>query len=147
MARSRTAGSLLAVATLWLCLARASAASDDTFVIVVRRDNPISAVDREFLKDAFLKKVSRWKHGGPLRPIDLSPDFSARERFVRDVIGKTPSQLRSYWAQRIFSGTALPPPIAESPAAAVAYVMATPGAVAYVPSATNTGAVKVVSFE
>jgi hypothetical protein len=60
------------------------------------------------------------------------------------VLRKTPAQLRSYWTQRIFSGTGVPPPEAETPTAALAFVLANPGAVAYVPSTLDTGRARVV---
>ena len=57
---------------------------------------------------------------------------------------KTPAQLKSYWNQQIFSGKGVPPPEADSPAAAVAYVLANPGAIAYVPADTDPGRTRVI---
>ena len=128
-----------------LVLATSSVASDDTFQVIVHRDNPITTVDRDFLRDAFLKKTIRWNHGTVIRPIDLGKG-QVRDRFTRDVLKKTPSQVRSYWTQRIFSGTAVPTPQAESADAALAYVLANPGAVAYVPTSLATGTAKVVKI-
>jgi hypothetical protein len=49
-----------------------------------------------------------------------------------------------YWNQQIFSGKGVPPPEADSTAAAVAYVLANPGAIAYLPADADPGRVKVI---
>ena len=75
---------------------------------------------------------------------DLTIAFPVRGRFSQEVLKKTPAQLKCYWNQQIFSGKGVPPPEAESPAAAVAYVLGNPGAIAYVPIDADTGRAKVI---
>lgn len=145
MAHSTTIRCALLLATIWVGLVSSSLAGSDDFQVVVNAANPVSVVDRDFLRDAFLKKATNWPHGTSVRPIDLPASLSARDRFARDVLKKSLIQLRSFWSQRIFSGTGVPPPEAESPAAAVAYVLANPGAVAYLPREADPGRAKVVS--
>jgi ABC-type phosphate transport system substrate-binding protein len=138
----------LALCIVLLGLGGLSNASDDGFKVIVNRDNPITVVDRAFLRSAFLKTEIRWKHNGTaIRTVDLPAAQPARDRFTRNVLGKSPAQLRIYWIQRVFSGTAVPPPEAESIAAAIAYVVANPGGVAYVPNASSVGATKVIEVE
>ena len=127
-------------------LAVASAAGDD-YKVIVNPENRIGAVDRRFLRDAFLRKASDWNGGAEIRPVDLATRFAARERFVHDVLNKTPAQLKSYWNQQIFSGKGVPPPEADSPAAVIAYVLANPGAIGYLPVDADAGAAKVVKVE
>jgi ABC-type phosphate transport system substrate-binding protein len=138
----------LALCIILFGLRGSSNASDDQFKVIVNRDNPITVIDRDFLRSAFLKTEIRWKHNGAaVRPVDLPVGQLARERFTRDVLGKSPAQLRIYWIQRVFSGTALPPLEAESIAAVIAYVVANPGALAYVPNAASVGATKAIEVE
>jgi hypothetical protein len=127
--------------------ARDPVAAPDEYKIVVNPRNPITAVDRAFLREAYLRRTTDWTSGEPLRPIDLATRFAVRERFAIDVLRKTPSQLKRYWNQQIFSGKGVPPPEAESPAAAVAYVLGNPGAVAYVPLDADTGRAKVIEVK
>lgn len=134
---------LLAIAIAILGLSSASSARDVRFKVIVHPDNPSDAVSRDFLRNAFLKKQSEW-HGHTVRPIDLSTRHPERERFTRDVIRKSWSQLRAYWNQQVFSGKAVPPPEADSPAAVVAYVLENPGAVGYIPADADTGKAKVI---
>jgi hypothetical protein len=113
----------------------------------VNPKNPITAIDRGFLREAYLRRATDWTTGEPIRPIDLANRFAVRERFAIDVLRKTPAQLKRYWNQQIFSGKGVPPPEAESPAAAVAYVLGNPGALAYVPADADTGRAKVIGVK
>ncbi len=131
---------------IWFGLVGSSSAGVGDFKVIVHPKSPVAAVDREFLRSAFLKKATHWRDGTPIRPISLSRRSPVRELFVREVLRRTPSQLKSYWSQRIFSGTGVPPPEASSVAAAVAYVVANPGAVAYLPAAADPGQAKVVEL-
>ena len=131
---------------LVLIPASSSAATRQEFIVIVQRSNPITEVDHEFLRAVFLRKAVRWSTGEAIRPIDLPKGVVTRERFTRDVLGKTPAQIRNFWVQRIFSGTDIPPPEAASTAAAIAYVLANPGAVTYVPADAAIGDTKVITL-
>src|SRR5688572_28954112 len=134
-----------------VALAAASAgdpvAAPDDYKVVVNPRNPITAIDRAFLREAYLRRATGWTGGEPIRPIDLATRFAVRERFVIDVLKKTPAQLKRYWNQQIFSGKGMPPPEAESPAAAIAYVLGNAGAVAYLPLDAGTGRAKVIGVK
>jgi ABC-type phosphate transport system substrate-binding protein len=147
MARSRTALGLLGLVSVWLAFASSSIASDDSFNIIVNPNNPVRSVDSDFLREAFLKKTTRWSNGTLIRPIDLVGTSPTRDRFSHDVLKKSLAQLRAYWVQRIFSGTDVPPPEADSPVNVIAFVLANPGAVGYVPSRVNPGAAKIVEIK
>jgi len=131
---------------IWFGLVSSSFAGVQDFKIIVHPGTPVAVVDREFLRSAFLKKATHWSDGRPIRPIDLPRAVPVRNLFVQEVLGRTSSQLKSYWSQRIFSGTGVPPPEANSVAAVVAYVVANPGAVAYLPADADHGQAKVVTL-
>lgn len=137
-------GWLLAAAALALVLGGRALGEAPTFKIIVHPDNPIETVDADFLRDAYLKKTGEWASGAAIHPLDLSTRFPARAQFTRDVLHKTPAQLRRYWTQQIFSGKRVPPPEVDSPAAAIAYVLGERGAVAYIPGDADPGQAKVV---
>src|SRR5438132_1481745 len=111
----------LAAAVAACCaIALASAAATDDYKIIVHPGNPLDAIERPFLRDAFLRKTADWDGGVTIRPIDLATRFAVRMRFSQDVLKKTPSQLKNYWNQQIFSGKGVPPPEVDSAAAVVA---------------------------
>ena len=119
-------------------------AATDEYKVVVNPGNPITDVDRAFLREAYLRRATDWSGGEPIRPIDLTSRFTVRERFVVDVLKKTPAQLKRYWSQQIFSGKGVPPPEVDTPASVVAYVLANPGAIGYLPRDADPGGAKVV---
>jgi hypothetical protein len=135
----------LALALGWLTLTSStSVASEDAFKLIVHPSNSVSVVDASFVRAAYLKQVVFWPHGRPLRPVDtVGPDW-VRERFITQVLRRTPAQLRSYWTQRIFSGTGLPPVEVASPEHAIAYVRTHVGAIAFIPASVDPQGTKVV---
>jgi ABC-type phosphate transport system substrate-binding protein len=136
---------LLTVVMFVLGLSSASIAGEERFKIIVHPDNPSDTVSRDFLRDAYLKKATEW-HGETLRPIDLSSKHAVRDHFIKEVIRKSASQLRTYWNQQVFSGKGVPPPEVASVADVVAYVVSHPGAVGYVPADAAVGTAKVISI-
>jgi hypothetical protein len=147
MAHSRKVRGILSLVMAWLALASSSTASDSGFIVIVHPNNPVSSVDSDFLRDAFFKKTTHWRHGPAIRPIDLAGNVRVHDEFARDILKKTPAQLRAYWVQRIFSGTEIPPPSADSPANVIAYVIANPGTLGYLPTGVSPGRAKVVSIK
>jgi ABC-type phosphate transport system substrate-binding protein len=137
----------LALAALFTCVCfvgpSSGASTEESYKVIVHPENPVTTVDREFLRDAYLKRAVDWGHGATVRPIDLSRPSSVRDRFTHEVLKKSSSQLKNYWNQQIFSGKGVPPP-AVSPERVIEYVLENPGAVGYLPSDVDPGNAKVV---
>lgn len=148
--RSAAAGAVLAGLVLsagFLAVAVAAPSASPLhagFQIIRNPENPIDAVDRQFLEDAFLKKKTTWPGGGIIRPVDLAPASAARRQFSDEVLRRPVGAIRSYWQQRIFAGRELPPPELESDAAVVRFVLKERGAVGYVSNAAALGGAKVL---
>ena len=136
-----------ALLVLVLGLASASVAGGERFMVIVHPDNRINTISRDFLRNAYLKKSVEWSGGGTIRPVDLASKIPVRDQFTHDVLKKTPAQLKTYWNQQIFSGKGVPPPEAATVAAAIAYVLANPGAVGYLPADADPGKAKVVRIK
>lgn len=128
-------------------VARVDANGEARFKVIVNANNPATRVSKDLLRNAFLKKETRWRGGETLRPIDLTSKFPARGSFTRVILRKTPAQLKTYWNQQVFSGKGVPPPETDSVPEILAYVRTTPGAVAYVPVDVEPRGVKVVEVE
>jgi ABC-type phosphate transport system substrate-binding protein len=138
---------LLALALIVTGVASAAIADEASFKVIVNPDNPAAAVDRDFLRDVYLKKATEWSGGETTYPIDLASKFPERDRFTDQVIRKTPAQLRTYWNQQIFSGKGVPPPEADSAAEVIEYVLSNKGAVGYIPVDVDPGKAKVVRIK
>ena len=102
------------------------------FRVIVHPKNPIKDSARQFIADAFLKKVTLWPDDSAIRPVDLRPNSTTRIDFTRDVLRRSIQAVRAYWQQRIFSGRGCPPVELESEEAVVTYVLSHPGAIGYI---------------
>jgi len=132
---------------LSIALVTSPSAADEQYKVIVNPKNPVTELKGDFVRNVFLKKAKSWKDGGTARPIDLPTKLTVRERFTRDVLKKTPAQLKNYWNQQIFSGKAMPPPEAASPQDVIEYVLANPGAIGYLPADVDAGGAKVVGIK
>jgi ABC-type phosphate transport system substrate-binding protein len=137
----------IAVALLGLLAAARSRAAPPAFRVIVNPSNASANLDRKFLTDAFLKKVTRWPGGEPIRPVDLASDSPTRRRFTEEVLGRSVAAVKSYWQQLIFSGRNVPPPELDSDEEVVRYVARYPGAIGYVSGAGEVGGVKILAVK
>lgn len=114
--------------------------SDTAFQVIVNPRNATTTIDRKFLADAFLKKLTRWNDLEMIRPVDLRSDDRVRQAFSHGVLKRSPAAVKYYWQQQVFSGRDVPPPELQSDDDVVEYVLRYPGAVGYVsPKATLNG--------
>jgi ABC-type phosphate transport system substrate-binding protein len=126
-------------AFIFAALAVAAASAETTrsvYVVIVHPATSVSRLDRKFVEEIFLRRVTRWPDDTPIKPVDLGPDARARIRFSEDVLSRSVASVRSYWQQRIFSGQGIPPPELPDDATVVSYVLSHPGAIGYVAAGT-----------
>ena len=143
---------LLLVAALLAPGGNSTAADSDSrpgaaYQIIVNPANRVSSVGRGFLSNVYLKKVATWGNDWTVRPVQLSRRFPLREQFTREILKKSPSQLRSYWNRQIFSGKAVPPLEFETQEDVIRYVLANKGAIGYVAAGVNPRGAKIVKLE
>ena len=100
--------------------------------VIVHPTNRAVALERRFVADIFLKKVTRWPHDEIIRPVDLDRGSPVRRRFSEDVLKRNVAAVASYWQQQVFSGRGVPPPELDDEAQVVKYVLTNPGAIGYV---------------
>lgn len=125
---------LITAAALLLMLTPALGSQPEApdFIVIVSASNTTRQVDRRFLANAFLKKITRWPDGDAIRPVDLEPGAAARRSFTASVLDRSVAAVKSYWQQIIFTGNGLPPPELASDEAVIAYIRTHDGAVGYV---------------
>jgi hypothetical protein len=112
------------------------------FRVIVHPNNPTRSVNRAFVADAFLKKVTRWDGDEIIRPVDLRQNSEARQKFTENVLKRSVAAVRSYWQQRIFSGRDVPPPEVDSDEGVMAHVARYPGAIGYVAGSVKLNGVR-----
>lgn len=119
-----------------------AAAQAPAYRIIVHPDNPMRSIDRKFLAQAFLKKISQWPGNDAIRPVDLRRDSEVRRRFTEEMLDRSVAAVRSYWQQLIFSGRGVPPPEMESDEEVVRFVLRHPGGIGYVSTGAALGGAK-----
>jgi len=118
---------------------------EPAYQIIVHPANPATSAEREFLADAFLKKVAAWPGGEVLHPVDLPPNSTVRRSFSEDVLHRSVAEVKGYWQQRIFSGRDVPPPELDADEDVIKYVLKYEGAVGYVSGTARLNGTKVVA--
>src|SRR5438045_3323545 len=92
---------LFAALLAWTAAPPAAGQSPAAYKVIVNPQNPATQVERRFLLEAFLKKTTHWRHGEPIRPVDLAADSPARRRFSEDALNRSVAAVKSYWQQSI----------------------------------------------
>jgi hypothetical protein len=115
------------------------------YQVIVHPNHASDTVDRLFLQDAFLKKVTLWPGGKVIRPADLLTNSPVRRQFTADVLKRSVEAVKSYWQQRIFSGRDVPPPELDTDDDVVKYVLKQEGAVGYVSGNANLNGARVLT--
>lgn len=122
-------------------------AEEAGFQVIVHPASQVQALSKRELTDFFLKRVTVWPQGGAVHPVEPPEGGEARERFAAQVLGKSPSVLKSYWNKLIFAGREVPPVEKRSDEEVVSFVRATPGAVGYVAAGVPVSGVKVLKLK
>ena len=124
-------GSLAAGLLLALGLGGAAHAQD-SMVIIANKSVAVDKLDSQRATQIFLKQIQTWPDGKPITPVDLREGTPLRAEFYAKVTGRSPGQVRAYWARQEFTGMGYPPRQVGSVADVTRFVQATPGAVGYV---------------
>ncbi len=131
---------IVCLATLLLVSASLSGIESATptgIQIVVNAKNPIDTVSAEDLSNLYLKKVKKWKDGIKAMPADQEVESQVRRLFSPALLGRTSSQVESWWQIQLFRGRAVPPLTLSSDSEVLQYIAKHPGGVGYVSAATE----------
>lgn len=79
-----------------------------------------------------------------LNPVDQKAGSAKRATFIKKVVGKSESQFKAFWSQKIFSGKGTPPPVMGSDSAVKRHVAANPKAIGFIDADAVDGSVKVI---
>jgi ABC-type phosphate transport system substrate-binding protein len=121
------------VAFLLLGFAAIQAAhAEEPVVVIANQTTPVEKVTPDQAAQIFLRQIQTWPDGTAIAPVDLKEGSPQRNEFYSKVTGRSPGQLRAYWARQAFTGMGLPPRQVGSAGEANRFVSATPGAIGYV---------------
>ena len=110
-------------------------------VAVIVHPSNADAISQAEISAIFLGKKKSFPGGSSAVPIVLN-DATADE-FNTKLLGKSASQLKSYWSKLVFTGKANPPKIV-SPDEALSLIKSNPNMIGFIDSANVSADVKVV---
>ena len=103
-----------------------------------------AALDKDAIQRIFLGKTRAFPGGGEAVPISFKEGSPEEEEFTKNVLAKTPKQLKAYWAKMVFTGKGTPPRQTDSLQEMLNLISANPNLIGFAPAGSVTGAVKVV---
>ncbi len=128
---------------LVLLLALRSAAARADVVVIAGAASPLELRDAAEVARIFLGKSEVTAGGALVVALDQPEGAPARTEFYRQFTGKTPAQVRAYWARLIFTGKGQPPRQLDAASTAKA-LAANPRAIAYVDRAAVPSGTRIV---
>jgi ABC-type phosphate transport system substrate-binding protein len=112
--------------------------------VIISVNNPNSTLDQTAISKIFLGKAKRFPDGSQAVPVDQDDKSTVRESFNTDILGKSDSQLKSYWSRLIFTGKGTPPKQSGDDAAVKELVAKNPNIIGYIDSSAVDASVQVV---
>lgn len=111
--------------------------------VVVHPSNSAS-LDKDTIARIFLGKSRAFPGGAEAVPVAFKEGTAQSDEFSQSVLGKTPKQLKAYWAKMIFTGKGTPPKQMDSASQILDLVSKNPNIIGFVPAGSESGGVKVV---
>lgn len=111
-------------------------------VVIVHPSNS-SSLSNADVANLYLAKTKTFPNGAPATPLNLSDSSATRTAFESDVVGRTESQMKTYWSRLLFTGKAVPIRQIDSDQQMVEAVASDVSAIGYVDASSVNDSVKV----
>ena len=128
----------------FLLVSCASMLSSAEVAVIISSANGNTSIAAGDVTKIFLGKTKKFPDGSQAVPIDQDDGTPARDAFNEKVLGKSASQLKSYWSRLIFTGKGTPPKQSGSDADVKALIASNPNMIGYIDASAVDGSVKVV---
>jgi TonB family protein len=123
----------------------AGAASAQGVKVIANSSVQSESISASDLKSVFLEERSSLPGSGHVEPV-LAKGGAAHEAFLKQVLGRSDSDLQMYYRSLVFTGRGSIPRTLDSDEAVVAYVAKTRGAIGYVGTSTNAEGVRTLDL-
>jgi len=111
--------------------------------VIAHKAVPEDTLSQARLLDFYSGEIKSWRNKVPVVVFDLKPANEIRELFYQ-LLGKTPSRMKSIWLKKLLLGEGDPPAALESEEEVLKKVAATRGAIGFVGKAKVGGEVKII---
>jgi ABC-type phosphate transport system substrate-binding protein len=112
--------------------------------VIVNPSNPNAGIDQATVSKIFLGKSKSFPDGTQAVPVDQDDGSATRKTFNSSLLGKSASQLKSYWSRLIFTGKGTPPKQSGNDASIKNLVANNLNIIGYIDSSAVDASVKVV---
>ena len=113
-------------------------------VLVANPQSGIERLTQDEVVNIYLGRYRRLTSGIVAEPVDLADESELRARFYRSLVNKSLAEINAYWARLVFSGKTRPPQPVGNVEAALQYVSAKPGGLAYLERSQADRRVRIV---
>ena len=131
------------ISALLVSLLLTSTAFASSIAIIIHPSNSLNDASKGEIKRLFLSKTDSIK-GKKLNPVAQNNSQAIRIVFDEDILGKTPSKVKAYWARMVFTASGMPPPELDSNTAIIKWVSENADAIAYIEEGALNDSVKVL---
>lgn len=115
-------------------------------IVVANKSVPDSQLTKDDVKAIFLGEKTKWSNDTKIIFVLLkTPEL--HEKFIKDYIGKSPSQFDNFWKQQIFTGKGKMPETFNDEKVLLDYLVKTDGAIAYISSDITANNIKKIEIK
>ena len=122
----------------------AGAWAQSPLVVIAHPGVAVDKIDANQVTQIFLKQIQTWPDGKAIQPIDIKEGSPLRTEFYSKVAGRSPGQMRAYWARQAFTGMGFAPKEFATADDVSKAVQTTPGAIGYIDKKSAVGSAKIV---
>lgn len=133
----------LHIALLGLLMA-SGVLAQNSLVVIANNTVTVDKIDASQATQIFLKQIQTWPDGKTIQPIDIKEGSPLRAEFYSKITGRSPGQMRAYWARQAFTGMGFAPKEFATADDVSKAVQATPGAIGYIDKKNVAGTAKIV---
>ncbi len=124
------------------CLSSSIVAAD--IVVVVSAQSEVSQLQRIDIENIFFGRNYSFPNGADATPLDLEEGSAERVEFYMKLAGRSPAQVKAFWAKLIFTGRGRPPAVVSDREELIDRLIADPNAIGYIDSSYVDDRVKIV---
>ena len=113
-------------------------------VVIVNARSGVAVMTRSEVSNIFFGRYRQFFNGLEAQPVDLLDSHPDRARFYNGLVGKSLSDVNSYWSRQVFSGRIQPPPKLATPEEVLKWVASHPGGIGFIELSKADARVRVV---
>lgn len=110
--------------------------------VIVHPSNE-SILDKTSIMRIYLGKTRAFPNGDEAIPITLAEGNETEIEFSVNILGKTPKQLKAYWAKMLFTGRGTPPRQLDTTNEILSLIANNPNLIGFVPEGYADSSVKI----